>query len=336
MPRDQRLVQTAVIGSTESEIPVVLPMQAGEVTAFRRAHATDSFWCGRWLGGCGGRLIIKTYQDRICHFAHLSEPGRGPCRRASLGMDSADHLYIKQQILAWLAGQSITARASIPQDAERPGAEVLFEPDRHGCLRVLLGAQAAPSTAADSTQLVLGPHIPHNPYRLTVDGYVLRIRCDTDGIGRRVMIGTQTHEGTQWFGLDECRLAPWGLSTPAVEEVRRLRGTVRPLGVLAPRTELAGPTAVARPVATPQAHDDRVAALAALQKAIEADRSVSELRHHLTHAEAAVNGGASAAENELLRRATDLLLRKERGVGVSPPPAPARRRGRLSRPEHRP
>ncbi len=184
-------------------------------------------------------------------------------------------------------------------------------------------------------RLVLGPHIPHDPYRLTVHGYVLRIRCDTDGTGRRVMIGTQTHEGTQWSGLDACRLEPWGLSTPAVEEVRRLRGTVRPLGVLAPRTAPARPTAVARPVAAPQAHEDRVAASAALQQAIEADRSVSELRHHLTHAEAAVNGGASAAENELLRRATDLLLRKERGVGVSPPPAPARRR-RLSRPEPRP
>lgn len=47
MPRDQRLVQTAVIGHTESEIPVVLPMQAGEVALFRRSHAADTFWCGR-------------------------------------------------------------------------------------------------------------------------------------------------------------------------------------------------------------------------------------------------------------------------------------------------
>ncbi|MEU8470170.1 competence protein CoiA family protein [Streptomyces sp. NPDC029006] len=149
MLKDQRLVQTAVIGHTASEVPVVLPTRAGEVSAFRRAHAADTFWCGRWLGGCGGRLSIKTYQDRVCHFAHVPDPGRGPCRRTSAGVASADHLYIKQQVLAWLAGQSITAHASLPQEGDRLGAEVLFEPGGHGCLRVVLDAQAAPLTTAD-------------------------------------------------------------------------------------------------------------------------------------------------------------------------------------------
>ncbi|MFI1370294.1 competence protein CoiA family protein [Streptomyces griseochromogenes] len=164
MPRDQRLVQTAVIGHTESEIPVVLPMRAGEVALFRRAHAADTFWCGRWLGGCGGRLTIKTYEDRVCHFAHIADPGRGPCRRAAVGVASTDHLYIKQQILAWLAGQSVTARASIPEDVDRLGAEVLFEPGGHGCLRVLLDTQAALPAAVDGTQLLLGPQVaPYSP-----------------------------------------------------------------------------------------------------------------------------------------------------------------------------
>ncbi|WFB05606.1 hypothetical protein LRS74_00155 [Streptomyces sp. LX-29] len=336
MLRDQRLVQTAVIGHTESEIPVVLPMWTGEVAAFRRAHTADTFWCGRWLGGRGGRLTVKSYQDRVCHFAHVPHPGRGPCRRAALGVASADHLYIKQQVLAWLAGQSVTAHARLPEDVERLGAEVLFEPGGYGCLRVLLDPHAPPASATPGTQLILGPHVAHDPHRLTVDGYVLRIRCDTNGTSRRVMIGTQTHDGTQWFDLDECHLKPWGLSTPTTEEVRRLRATVHPLGPVPPRTALAGPSAPARPVAAPQAHDARAAAFAALQQAAEQDRSVRELRHCLTHAEAAEAGGASAEEDELLRRATDLLLRKERGVGVSPPPTPARRRSHPSRPQPRP
>ncbi|MEU1407980.1 hypothetical protein ABZ471_37640 [Streptomyces sp. NPDC005728] len=335
MPRDQRLVQTAVIGHTESEIPVVLPIQAGEVALFRHSHAADTFWCGRWLGGCGGRLTIKTYEDRVCHFAHIPDPGRGPCHRAAVGVASADHLYIKQQILAWLASQSVTARTSIPDNVDRVGGEVLFEPGGHGCLRVLLDTQATLPAAVDGTQLLLGTQVAHDPHRLTIDGYVLRIRCDTDASGRRVLVGTQPHDGTQWFHLDECRLMPWGLSTPAVEEVRRLRGTVRPLGIVPPRAAPAKPAPAARPVAAVQTHDDRAEAFAALQQAVETDQSVRELRHCLTRAEAAVRGGASAVENELLRRATDLLLRKERGVGVSAPPASSPRR-RLSRPEPRP
>ncbi|MEF3117556.1 competence protein CoiA family protein [Streptomyces chrestomyceticus] len=334
MLRDQRLVQTAVLGSAESEVPVVLPMRAGEVAVFQSAHEADTYWCGRWLGGCGGRLTIKPYQDRVCHFAHVAAPGRGPCRRAAVGVGSADHLYIKQQILAWLAEQSITAHASMPEMAGRLGGEVLFEPGGHGCLRVLLDLQTELPAVADGTQLLLGPNVTHDPYRLAVDGYVLRIRCDSDAAGRRVMIGTQTHDGIQWVGLDECRLTSWGLSTPAVEQVRRLRSTVQPLGTLPHRPAPAVPEA--RPVAAPQAHEDRAAVFAALQQTVEADRGVSELRRFLTHAESAVHGGASAEENDLLRRATDLLLRKERGVGVSAPRAAARRRGRRARQAARP
>lgn len=51
MPPDQRLVQTAVMGSAESEIPALLPMQADQARAFRQAHAGQTFWCGQWLDG---------------------------------------------------------------------------------------------------------------------------------------------------------------------------------------------------------------------------------------------------------------------------------------------
>ncbi|QDN54155.1 competence protein CoiA family protein [Streptomyces sp. S1D4-20] len=337
MPRDQRLVQTAVMGSAESEMPALLPMQAEQADLFRRAHAGATFWCGQWLGGCRGRLTIRTPADRVAHFAHVPGPGRGACRRRSVGVSGADHLYIKRQVLAWLDSQGITAAAHLPQDAERPGREVLFEPGGHGCLRVLLDQDAVPVPPVDGTQLVLGPHVAHDPHRLTLDGYVLRIRCDTDGHTRRVMIGTQLHGHTEWVSLDACRLMPWGLSTPAVEEVRRLRSSSRPLVAFPHRTVPAQPgtTAqsgpVARPVAAPQAADDRRAAFDALRTAVEDERSSSELRHCLTHAEVAARDGASAEENTLLRCAADLLLRRERGVGVSAPPTPALRRGRVSR-----
>lgn len=305
-------------------------MQADQARAFRQAHAGQTFWCGQWLGGCRGRLTIRTPSGRVAHFAHLPGPEHVVCRRASVGVSGADHLYIKQQLLTWLAAQGIAATARLPEDTERLGGEVVFEPGGHGCLRVLLDQDAVLPAPADGTQLVLGPHVAHDPHRLTLDGYVLRIRCDTDTAGRRVMIGTQLHGHTQWFSLDECHLTPWGLSTPAVEEVRRLRSTSS--GAAFPHRATPARSDVAvRPVAAPQAADDRHDVFAALRKAVEDEHTTTALRHCLTQAEAAARGGTSAEENELLRRAADLLLARERGVGVSAPPSPAPRRGGISR-----
>lgn len=319
MSLDQRLVQTAVMGSAESEIPVLLPMRAERARAYRQTHAEDTFWCGQWLGGCRGRLTIKVPDGKVAHFAHVPGPGRVTCHRTSMGVSGADHLFIKQQILAWLAGQNIVTTARLPEDADRLGRELLFEPGGHGCLRLLLESDAALPTAEEGTQLLLGPHIAHDPHQLTLHGYGLRVRCDTDGDTRRVMIGTQLHGRTEWHTLDACSLTSWGLSTPAVEEVRRLRTTVTGFPH---RAASARPASAARPVAAPQTADDRPTAVDALRKAVEDQLSTSRLRHCLTQAEAATRGGASAEENELLRRAADLLLARERGVGVSPRPLP--------------
>jgi hypothetical protein len=51
----KRLIQTAVLGSAESEEPLLLPLEAIELDAFRRRHAADTFWCGLLLGGCGAQ-----------------------------------------------------------------------------------------------------------------------------------------------------------------------------------------------------------------------------------------------------------------------------------------
>lgn len=53
MEGDKRRIQTAVLGSADSEEPLLLPMEAIELDAFRHRYADRSFWCGRWLGGCG-------------------------------------------------------------------------------------------------------------------------------------------------------------------------------------------------------------------------------------------------------------------------------------------
>ena len=325
VPRDQRLVQTAVLGSAESDLPVMLPVTAVDVDRFRGDHVGQTFWCGRWLGGCGSRLTTKLYQDRVCHFAHVADPARGQCRRAAVGIASADHLYIRQQVLAWLADKAIPAQVRMPQ-GPKLGGEVLFDPSTYGCLRVLLDQDAVPPPAAEGTQTVLGPGVAHDPYQMTVHGYVLRIRCDTVGAHRRVMLGTQTHNGTDWFALEECQLEPWGLSTPTVAGVRRLRSTHQPLSRQPSQFSAITPAAAAGPLVTPQAHDDRDDVFATLQKVVESRPGATQLRHWLNRAEAVTRGGASAAENDLMRLASDELLRIERGVGLKPSSSPPRRR----------
>lgn len=62
---DRRRIQTAVLGDAASEVPLLLPLEAIEVDAFRREHAGDTFWCGLLLGGCGGQLTTKLYTDLL-------------------------------------------------------------------------------------------------------------------------------------------------------------------------------------------------------------------------------------------------------------------------------
>ncbi|MET8291747.1 hypothetical protein ABZV80_42340 [Streptomyces sp. NPDC005132] len=68
MREDRRQIQTAVLGSADSDDPLVLPLEAIELNTFRNAHVGDSFWCGLLLGG---RLTTKLYIDRACS---LSSP----------------------------------------------------------------------------------------------------------------------------------------------------------------------------------------------------------------------------------------------------------------------
>ncbi|MGW2522338.1 hypothetical protein ACWC09_36095 [Streptomyces sp. NPDC001617] len=62
---DRRQIQTAVLGSADSEESLMLPLEAIELDA-RRRHERDTFWCGLPPGGCGLQLITKLYTDRVC------------------------------------------------------------------------------------------------------------------------------------------------------------------------------------------------------------------------------------------------------------------------------
>ncbi|MET9669405.1 hypothetical protein ABZY19_29215 [Streptomyces sp. NPDC006475] len=329
MAPDKRRVQTAVIGHADSELPVVLPMEAIELDDFRARHADETYWCGVWLGGCGHQLTTKLYNDRACHFAHRPDPEHtSACARRASGVSSADHLYIKHGLLGWLADQDIAATATIPRDADGAiGGEVVFTPAGHDALQVLLSEQpGSPSlTGEDRAQLLLGPEMASDPDVLMQQGYVNRIQLIPDGTRRRIQVGTERHGGhTEWFELHEVEFTASGLSTPTVEEVRRLRTARRPIGVRVPKA--ASPSRSATPSLSDPAHDiptgDRATVMAALAEVVAYGRSRTEIRRWLSRAEDVTRGGATAEENTLIRAAGDALLRLERAVGVPTPREP--------------
>ncbi|MGI5485064.1 hypothetical protein [Streptomyces lavendofoliae] len=322
-------MQTAVIGHADSELPVVLPMEAIELDDFRARHAGETYWCGVWLGGCGHQLTTKLYTDRACHFAHVPDPEHtSTCSRKASGVSSADHLYIKHGLLNWMAEQDIAATAAIPRDADGAiGGEVLFASAGRTGLRVLLSdTPGSPAPAGeDAARLVLGPEMTSDPDVLMQQGYINRIQLVPDGTRRRIQVGTERHGGTtEWYELHEVELTDSGLTTPAVEEIRRLRTTRRPIGV---RTPKAAPSQTRPTVqASGEAYDipsqDRAAVMEALGQAVGDGRSRTEIRRWLNRAEEVTHGGATAEENDLIRAAVVALLRLERAVGVPTPREP--------------
>ncbi|MFJ5927632.1 hypothetical protein ACIQF6_34055 [Kitasatospora sp. NPDC092948] len=230
MPGDKRRIQTAVLGGADSEEPLILPLEAIELDAFRREHTEDTFWCGLLLGGCGTQLTTKLYTDRVCHFAHLPDPtGLHVCERRARDVSSADHLYVKSAAIAWLL------------DQDHPGAVHLREPLgsvvdiawEHGTrgLRLHLDGAVAPVWDDDLIEPVLGATVPVDVDTLVRRRYVHRVRLDSAGTSRRVRIGTQAPaRDTEWFGLDECHMSPDGFRTPAVEEILAARSVPRPGG----------------------------------------------------------------------------------------------------------
>ncbi|MEU0110683.1 hypothetical protein ABZ313_35705 [Streptomyces sp. NPDC006251] len=230
MQDDRRQIQTAVLGSADSDEPLMLPLEAIELDAFRRRHEHDTYWCGLLLGGCGGQLTTKLYTDRACHFAHFPDPDGQPhvCRRRARGVNSADHLYVKSAAAAWLRSRGEQARFDFTQPDGAPVGSVVDIQFKYRGLRVHLDQTVAPVWDSES-EPVLGVSVPVDRDTLVDRWYVHRIRLDSEGTARRVFIGTEAFaRETEWFGLDQCELTERGLSTPAVERIVQSRRTPPP------------------------------------------------------------------------------------------------------------
>ncbi|MET7843205.1 hypothetical protein ABZT45_32285 [Streptomyces sp. NPDC005356] len=230
---DTRLVQTAVMGGRDSDRPVILPEEPHNLDEFRRQYGTDRFWCGTLLGGCGEKLMTKRYETKVCHFSHY--PDRtgtvAPCHRTSNGVDSADHLFIKQHVKEWLIGQGHAAQADLRSLGTGPGDAVDFWLRATGQhLRFELRPEdyrrwrkAAESLGAREghVEWVFGPEGAITRDMVARQGYALRVRCETSGNDRRVLIGTVTADSAvSWTPLDTCRLTTDGIVTPALDELR--------------------------------------------------------------------------------------------------------------------
>ncbi|MBZ4016263.1 hypothetical protein CCS38_11025 [Streptomyces purpurogeneiscleroticus] len=238
---DTRLIQTAVIGNCDSDQPVILPEEPHNLDQFRLRFGTDRFWCGTLLGGCGEQLMTKRYEDKVCHFAHFPDPeGARDCHRTAKGVESADHLFIKRDVAAWLAGQGHAAQADLRSLGHGPGDAVDFWlRATEQLLRFELRSEdyrtwrrAADSLAAKAGHIewVFGSDSPLVDDMMARQGYALRVRCETSGTDRRVLIGVATRQGpVVWAPLDECRMTPHGLVPPALEGLGA-EGTVRPGG----------------------------------------------------------------------------------------------------------
>ncbi|MFJ5548667.1 hypothetical protein [Streptomyces sp. NPDC093225] len=204
----------------------MLPMEAIELDAFRRRHEFDTFWCGVLLGGCGAQLTTKLYTDRVCHFAHHPGADGEPhmCGRASRGVSSADHLYVKAAAASWLRGRGTEAEIVFARPAGIPIGSVVDIAVAQGRLRVHLDQAVAPVWDEAGVEPVLGVSVPVDADTLVRRRYVHRIRLHSEGTHRQVRIGTEAFaRGTEWFKLDECQMTERGLSTPAVERIVHAR-----------------------------------------------------------------------------------------------------------------
>lgn len=126
-----------------------------------------------------------------------------------------------------------------------------------------------------------------DPDVLLQQGYVNRIQFVPDDTRRRIQVATERHGGTtEWFELHEVELTDSGLTTPAVDEIRRLRTTRRPIGVRTPKT--APPQARPTVQDSDEAHDipseDRAAVITALKQVVNDGRSRTEIRRWLNRA----------------------------------------------------
>lgn len=226
MRDDRRQIQTAVLGSVDSQEPLALPLEAIELDAFRKRYQGQSFWCGTWLGGCGRQLTTKLYVDRVCHFAHHPDPDstRSPCARRARDVTSADHLYVRAAAESLLRTQGLPGEVtcSPPRPGQATAGSVVRVQLEDGSGLTIHMSPAVPPDWDDpqaAARTVVEAGVLLDRAALQRLRYVHRIRCDSQGTSRRVQIGTETARGTQWFSTEQCSLSSAGLMTPALTDL---------------------------------------------------------------------------------------------------------------------
>ncbi|MEU4281004.1 hypothetical protein [Nocardiopsis dassonvillei] len=210
------MVQTATLGSRRSYDPVFLPMERHLALEFKDRNPEATFWCGELLGGCGGQLGVKIYWEKVAHFAHHSSTNQ--CTRQFGGIDSADHLFAGKHVNRWLSANGLRQRKprfegdfdtggtchrlTLPATGEEP--TILFEFTKHvdpGVQRLLSQGLDRPRAwfVQDNSELV---------HRLTrSNGHALRFRMRTEGLERRVDVGSTSADGdTWWQPMEDCSL----------------------------------------------------------------------------------------------------------------------------------
>ncbi|MER6259052.1 competence protein CoiA family protein [Streptomyces sp900105245] len=227
---DTRRVQTAVIGSADSDHPVVLPTEARDLDRFRMQHRYDTFWCGTLLGGCGKELADKRYTDRVCHFAH-HPPVR--CHRTRNGADSADHLFIKRALDGWLRRQGLQAEAEFHG---APGNGLLGLtyrlPGKGAAISLQLARQhhtaweqrdASLSQNGTHVEWVFGPDTMLARHMTERRGHTLRVACEDGDLSRHVRVGIEDAQHTiRWFDLSQFRMTVDGIAGPDLVPKRRV------------------------------------------------------------------------------------------------------------------
>lgn len=230
---DSRLVQTAVIGSRTSGTAIILPTDAYDLERWRRRHPRYTYWCGTQLGGCGNELSDRLYRDKVCHFAHRPNTS---CHRTATGANSADHLFIREDLAGWAGRKKLKGRASLRNLGSGPGDAVDFrvgEARQHvrfqfSRLSYLdwVEARAQLNHESETLDWVFGPGSTH---RETMEelydeyGYLLRFRFETMGAVRRIRIrAEEPRRSTEWVPLDACSMTSLGLRVPGAEPRRRI------------------------------------------------------------------------------------------------------------------
>lgn len=230
-PVDHRRIQTAVIGSSDSDLAIILPMEAMELTRWRQRHPQYTYWCGTLLGGCGERLTDRLYESKVCHFAHHPHH---TCTRTANGEESADHLFMRRALRSWMGSRGLKATVRMPGNAATSGGSIdvdpqgmarrlhfRLRPDLNGSWGPAPGEAPAPREEADWI-FGLGGAVPDVFWNES--GYVFRIRFETKGAERCPYLGVQQRgQVTEWTPFSAAVLTADGLATPAVDKIRAAR-----------------------------------------------------------------------------------------------------------------